>query len=506
MKTHLYPLPAPLKGHYLKGEFRRPSQPTARLELLSPADLSDRIGIYEGSYTEIDEMVEAARQALPAWKKTKLEERAALLTRYRERLIERKADLVQAIMREVGKPLWEAEGEHSAMVGKVEVTLRETPKLTSEFEVPEASPGTLGRCRYRSLGVLAVIGPFNFPGHLANGHIVPALLTGNCVIFKPSEKAPLTGQILTECMHAAGVPPGVFQMLQGDREGSRRLCIHEKIAGILFTGSYEAGLRIKQDTLTQHWKLLALEMGGKNPALILSDADASLASKEVLVSAFATAGQRCSSTSRVLIHRSLADAFVTELHERSKKFKIGHPSTNPFMGPLIDSSSVDRYLKVQTMAQREGFEVLMRGKSLDLEKKGYYVTPSIAFAQSMTPDAAKKGHYQQTEWFCPNVAVVAFDDLEEALELANASQYGLVASVYTKERSVFEKARDTLEYGLVNWNRGTIGASSRLPFGGTKKSGNHRPTALFAPFYCTEPQASLECPGQIDSTAQIPGL
>jgi succinylglutamic semialdehyde dehydrogenase len=358
------------------------------------------------------------------------------------------------------------------------------------------------------LGVAAVIGPFNFPGHLANGHIVPALATGNTVVFKPSEKAPFVGQIMAECFHAAGFPPGVFNLLQGEREVSRRLCVHPEVDAILFTGSYEVGTRIKQDTLQQHWKLLALEMGGKNPALVWDPASLEYAVHETLCAAFLTAGQRCSATSRILVQSKHFEAFVQLFHQRAKAFKIGHPKSQPFMGPLIDEAAVDRCLKFAGIAQREGFEVLMRSKALELEHRGNYVTPTVCVAARQDLQAARKSVTTQTELFAPHVSIVACEDLDEALALANATEYGLAASVFTRDRSVYEKAFHELEFGIINWNKMTVGASSQLPFGGFKKSGNHFPTALTATLYCTAPVASLEVERPKDSPpfSTFPGL
>jgi succinylglutamic semialdehyde dehydrogenase len=365
-------------------------------------------------------------------------------------------------------------------------------KLVEGFDLPEVMPGTQGSCRYRPHGVMAVIGPFNFPGHLANGHIVPALATGNTVVFKPSEKSPGVGQLMAECFDAAGFPPGVFNLVQGEKEVGRRLCVHSGVSGVLFTGSYEVGTRIKQDTLQQHWKILALEMGGKNASIVCEDADFESAVHDTLVSSFLTAGQRCSATSRILVHQSLFDSFVSRLHERSKAFKIGHWSDEPFMGPLIDSASVDRYMKFIGIAAREGFELVMRGKALELSRQGHYVAPTIACMKAPTMEQTRKSVFQQTELFAPCVAVTSFADLEEAIAQTNETQYGLVASVFSRSREVFEKSRAELEVGLVNWNKPTVGASSKLPFGGYKKSGNHFPTALTSTLYCASPVSSLE--------------
>jgi succinylglutamic semialdehyde dehydrogenase len=494
------------QGCFIDGQFQQPQDPNGDWVSRSPADFSDELGRFQYGYSMVDRATRSAREAFSKWKKVPASERAALLKKYQEALRKREDAIVETIAREVGKPLWESKTELTAMVNKVDVTINESMKLVSDFEIPKIMEGATGACRYRPLGVMAVIGPFNFPGHLPNGHIVPALMTGNTVVFKPSEKAPMVGQLMAECFQEAGFPPGVFNLLQGEREVGRRLCVSEQVDGVLFTGSYEVGTRIKQDTLQQHWKLLALEMGGKNASIVCEDADLDFALHETLFSAFVTAGQRCSATSRIIVARKNFDTFVKRFHERAKAFAIGHPLDNPFMGPLIDSGSVDRYMKFLGIAVREGFELVMRGKSLELPVKGNYVTPSICAFRDATLEQARKSVYQQTELFAPNVAIVPADELEEAIALANVTQYGLVASVFTASRESYEKCLDGLQMGLVNWNKSTVGASSRLPFGGLKKSGNHFPTALSAPLYCTAPVASLEAPEPKLPASFSPGL
>jgi len=482
------------RGNYIQGKFVEGGGSGGSGEWVarSPADLSDVLGSVSYSFDAVDEAVHAAKKAQPSWRRMSVADRASCLKRYQEQIRLREAEFCRLIAREVGKPLWEAKTEVAAMVNKVDITIQESMKLVQSVELPAVLPDTLGACHYRPHGVMAVIGPFNFPGHLPNGHIVPALLTGNTVVFKPSEKTPAVGQLMAECFDAAALPPGVFNLVQGEKEVGRRLSVHPGVSGILFTGSYEVGTRIKQDTLQQHWKLLALEMGGKNATIVWEDADLDVAVHETLVSAFITAGQRCSATSRVIVHQSLVEPFVERLHDRAKAFEIGHWSEEPFMGPLIDSSAVDRYLKFIGIASREGCEMVMRGKALELSRQGHYVAPSIAWVRTPSLEQTRKSVFQQTELFAPAVAVLGVADLDEAIAQANETQYGLVASVFSKSREIFSRCREDLEAGLVNWNKSTVGASSRLPFGGFKKSGNHFPTALTATLYCAAPVSSLE--------------
>lgn len=494
------------KGNFIGNEFHRSATPSGERSLKSPADLTDEIGPITWSYADIDVAVERAQKAFQSWRKTPLAERIEILKRYQAALEKHKESIAQTISRETGKPFWESRTEVGAMVGKVNITIQESLPLVHGFEKEEMQPQTRGVLKYKPLGVLSVIGPFNFPGHLANGHIVPALITGNTVIFKPSEKTPITAQKMAECLLEAGVPSGVFQVVHGDGEVGRRLAIHEGTAGNLFTGSYDVGLAIKKDTLHQYWKLNALEMGGKNAAIVWDDADLNVAVREILFGAYVTSGQRCSCTSRVILHSKIADAFVEHFHAQAKALAIGHPWDDVFMGPVIDSVTLDRYTKFMGIAQREGAEVVMRGKALELKPGGYFVTPSICRFDKVSVESVKKSVYQQNELFAPNVAIMETDDLHEAIDLANATQFGLVASVFTKSDEVYQQAWDDLEVGLVNLNKSTAGASSALPFGGLKKSGNHHPTALPATLYCTYPVASLETRQLDGSKAAYPGF
>jgi len=492
-------------GDYIGGEFHPPSDPTGEWTVASPAAAKDVVARIKYSFSEVDRAVQAARDGFRKWRLTTQAERNEVLGRYQTALKKREGILAETIARETGKPLWEAKTEVTVILNKFDITLKESLPLIRDLEIPNVMPDTLGTSRYRPLGALVVIGPFNFPGHLPNGHIVPALATGNTIIFKPSEKTPMTGQLMAEAAHEAGFPPGVFNLLQGERELSRRLSIHEGVAGVLFTGSYEVGTRIKQDTLQQHWKMLALEMGGKNPAIVWDDVDVDTVAYDLLTAAFLSAGQRCTSTSRVLMHASVADQFIEKIHKAAKAFKIGHPFEDPFMGPLIDAQSVDRFQKFQPIAAREGFEIIMRGKNLDLHG-GHYVTPSIAVMKGGTVEQARKSVFQQTELFAPMLAIQTVDTVEQAIALANATQYGLAAAVYTRSRKIFEECYRDLEFGVVNWNRSTVGSSSRLPFGGIKKSGNHRPTALHAVQYCAYPVATHEVTDPKRPTTIFPGL
>ncbi len=454
----------------------------------SPADLKDEVIQVQGVFDHVDLAVAAAREAYLPWARLSIDERKNHLGRLKEVFLAGQKELAEIISRETGKPLWETMTEAAALASKIDITSSYSLKLIDTVEVPNALPGISGFVRYKPRGVMAVIGPFNFPAHLPNGHIVPALLAGNTVVFKPSDKTPAVGQWMAEAYRKAEFPPGVFNMIQGRAEIGRRLVIHEDVDGILFTGSYEVGLKIKQDTLSHFRKILALEMGGKNASVIWKDCDLKKAVYESLVGAFMTSGQRCSCTSRILVHRSIHDQFVEKFYASAKRIKIGHWSEDVFMGSLISADAVEKFIRFQEIAKREGAESLMRGKALDLDYKGYYVTPSINLVKSFD----EKSVYQKSEIFGPNVAIFAVDDFDEALAINNSSGFGLVMSLFTQDRSLYSRALLEAQVGALNLNRTTNGASSRLPFGGMNKSGNDRPSGNSAIQYCAVPVASLE--------------
>ena len=449
-----------------------------------------------------EQAVQTARKAYLHWAHLGLEKRKTYLLRLKEMFAAKGVELAEILSRETGKPLWETKTEVTALISKIDITLNHSIKQISEEEIKDALPGISGFTRHKPRGVMAVVCPFNFPAHLPNGHIIPALISGNTVVFKPSDKTPVAGQWMAECYEKAEFPAGVFNMIQGRVEVGKRLVNHDQVDGVLFTGSYEVGLKIKQDTMTHHWKLLALEMGGKNASVIWKDADMKKAVYESLIGSFMTAGQRCSCTSRIVLHRDVRDQFIDQFYSAAKKLKIGHWREEVFMGPLIDQASVEKFIRYQEIAKREGAESLMRGKALDLDHPGYYVTPSINLVKEFDP----KSVYQKSEIFGPNVAIFTVDTIEEALEINNSSGFGLVMSLFTKDKSLFEKALIEAKVGVLNLNRTTNGASSKLPFGGMNKSGNDRPSGNMAIQYCTVPVASLEDHTPYSSANQPPGL
>jgi len=463
------------------------------LTSVSPADASDEVGRFTISdAAAVDTAVGRARRAFPAWRDAGLAARAAVLKRFAALASERAEELARLIAREVGKALWDARSEAALLAAKVDATLGPGLELVREIE---AGPGA--RASFHPRGVLAVLGPFNFPAHLPNGHIVPALATGNCVVFKPSDLAPAVGAWLWRALQDAGLPPGVFELVQGRAETGRALALHPDVDGILFTGSWAVGRSLSEATLDQPGKLLALELGGKNGMLVWRDADLPLALAEAALSIAATTGQRCSSLSRIFVARRVADEFTERLAKLLDGLALGPPlEPGTFMGPLVSHAAHERVTRWRAEA---GGERLLVGET---KLPPPYLAPGLVRFASL--DQSRP--YQREEIFGPEAALYAVDDLDEAIAAVNDSEYGLAASVMSRDRAVYEHCVGRIRTGILNWNRGTIGASSRLPFGGGRKSGNDRPAALTSTLYCTTPQAHVEYAGALDPKTLPPGF
>jgi len=485
------------RGDYLDGRFVPPSPADGELIAPDPGDLDAPPSRFPFRLASVDEAVAAARRAWPRWAAMPDAARHAALRRFAGALAERAEDAARVIVAEMGKPLREARAEVQSAIEKIAITLDEALRFVAPFEAPG------GRCRWRPRGVLAVLGPFNFPLHLPNGHIVPALATGNCVVFKPSEISPGVGQIAAECWDASGLPPGVFNLIQGDARTGSRLAEHPDVAGVLFTGSFETGDRIRRAVIEQPGKILVLEMGGKNAAIVLADADLDRAVAECFLSAFQTTGQRCTSTSRLILDAPIAEAFTGRFAAMARGARIGHgmdPGT--FLGPLATERSLERFLSFQEIARQEGAETLLATSRPAMSRRGHYVSPSIH--RIARADAGSR--YQQEEIFGPDVSMQVVEGFDEALAAQDVSRFGLALSIFTRRPEAMEQAWLRAEVGVLNRNRGTAGASSRLPFGGRRRSGNDFPSALFAPIYCATPVASLESDAPFDPASLPPGV
>ena len=479
------------RGNYIAGRFVRPGKGT---ELISedPGDLFEPLGRIIISAEAVGPAVGAAVKAFPKWSGLPLQKRIERMRAFQRVMKQRRTSLSTLIAREAGKPIGEATRETDRLISKVDEMVMTGLRLVHSFSVA-VDRGVRGECIFKPLGPLAVIGPFNFPAHTPASHIVPALLTGNTVVFKPSEYTPFVGQAITECIDAAGFPPGVFNLVQGSAEVGIALVTHPDVAGILFTGSTAAGQAIRKATLDAPQKCLALEMGGKNAAIVLEDAQLDLAAKEITVSAFSMGGQRCNATSRIILHRRIAKPFLEQFLPLVDSVRIGYPlEPDVLMGPLVSHDAVAKFQKYARLAEEEGFKTLRAGKAPGMwgKRRGYYVTPSVHLCEN--PDRSRSSRYRREEVFGPDVAIYQIKDEDQAVAINNEVPYGLITSVFTRNVKRFQRLLPKIDTGMVNLNRGTIFSSGKLPFGGTKASGSFKPAGLFSPYYCTYPVAVLE--------------
>jgi succinylglutamic semialdehyde dehydrogenase len=466
------------------------------LRSVSPSDPSDEIGGFPvADAAAVDAAVARARRALPAWRDAGFEARARVLRRFRDLAKQAVSELAPLIAREMGKALWDARGEAALLPAKVDATLEDGMRLVAPLD---AGPGA--RTSVHPRGVLAVLGPFNFPAHLPNGHIVPALATGNAVVMKPSEHTPAVAEWMGALWRRAGLPAGLLEIVHGGAATGRALAIHEDVNGVLFTGSWAVGRELSLAMLDQPGKLLALELGGSNPVLVLDDADLELAVAESALSICATTGQRCSCARRLFVHRSLVDAFAERLVRVLRGVRVGPPlEEGVLMGPLVSLRAAESLARWRAQSLEAGGDRLLE---VDPGLPPPFTGPGLV----RYPNTAQRHPAQREEIFGPEAALYPIDDLDHAIDAANDSDYGLVASVFTRDRAKWEHCIGRVATGLLNWNRGTIGASGRLPFGGLRRSGNDRPAGIFSSVYCTFHQAHLENEDGLDPEKLPPGL
>ncbi|MCB9632310.1 MAG: aldehyde dehydrogenase family protein [Sandaracinus sp.] len=487
-------------GDFIGGRFVVSDAPDELLEVRSPADLDDVVAVHAVSIAHVDDAVKAARGAFPAWRRLGLDARAKLLRAYQERVRHHAAAFTELLAREAGKARWDAASEAGALAAKVDLVLGEGAEWTRDRRLDDLP----GEIRFRPHGVLAVLGPFNFPVHLPNGQILPALLLGNTVVFKPSEKCPSAAVLMMRCFEEAGFPPGVVNLVQGGAKSAVALSGHADVDGILFTGSVPVGKAIVAANAARPGRLVALELGGKNASIVLEDADVEAAARHIAFAAYASAGQRCTATSRVFVARAVADQLVERFADAARRVVVGHPLTEGvFMGPLIAASSKAALLEAQGRARAAGFEAVVEGGDFDAGKRGHYVRPSVHLAPRA--DVRVEG-YTHDELFGPDVAVYVVDDLDQAIALANDTEFGLASAVFTASEASFEKAADELRVGVLHWNQSSNGASGRLPFGGVKNSGNHRPAGITAGSFCAYPLAVRHAPPADAPLPSWPGL
>jgi succinylglutamic semialdehyde dehydrogenase len=440
--------------------------------------------LWTGAVGDADAEVAAARGGWAAWAAKPFTVRAETMRRFANTVRQRHEAFADLIARETGKPLWEARTEVDSVIAKVDISIGAYAERTAQRRL-DSPMGSRMALRHKPHGVLAVLGPYNFPAHLPNGHIVPALLAGNAVVFKPSEKTPATGAFLVDCLRAAGVPEECVRLLIGGPAEGRALSAHPGLDGLLFTGSARTGLALNRQFAEHPEKILALEMGGNNPIIVWDTPDLHAAAVLIVQSAFTSAGQRCTAARRLIVEERLFDPLVEELNKLVGRLIVDEPhaTPQPFMGPVIDNDAAD--------ALTDGFLSLMMrgGRAIRHPERPVADRPFLLPALIDMTNASER---PDVELFGPVLQLVRADDFDAAIAEANNTRYGLSASLISQTPALYDRFWANARAGIVNWNRPTNGASSSAPFGGIGWSGNHRPSAYYAADYCAYPVVSNE--------------
>ncbi|MFW5388127.1 succinylglutamate-semialdehyde dehydrogenase [Yersinia sp. 2542 StPb PI] len=480
---------------FMQGEWRTGNG--AHFDKLDPIDRQLLWQARAADSHDVAMACRAARQAFPAWARTPLEQRVAVIQRFAALLEQYKQQLACTISLETSKPLWETLTEVQAMIGKVAISLQAYQSRTGSSQTPMADGMSV--LRHRPHGVLAVFGPYNFPGHLPNGHIVPALLAGNTVVFKPSELTPKTAEETVKLWQQAGIPDGVLNLVQGGRETGEALAAQHDIDGLLFTGSANTGYHLHRQLAGQPEKILALEMGGNNALIVEQIVDCDAAVNLAIQSAFISAGQRCTCSRRLLVKSGAeGDAFLQRFVAIAKALRIGRWDMQPapFMGAVISSQAAEKMLAAQQHLLDLGGKPLLAMTRPDSQSA--VLTPGIIDITGINvPDE---------EYFGPLVSVIRYGDFTQALHIANQTRFGLAIGLVSEDRQQFEQLLLEARAGIVNWNKPLTGASSAAPFGGIGASGNHRPSAFYAADYCAWPMASLESESLTLPATLSPGI
>ena len=440
--------------------------------------------LWSGTAGDAAAEVAAARAAWPAWAAHSHAYRIEAIRRFANVVRTREAEFAELIARETGKPFWEARTEVGAVVNKVQISIDAYAERTPSRKM-EGALGNRVAVRHKPHGVLAVLGPYNFPAHLPNGHIVPALIAGNSVVFKPSEKTPATGEFLVRCFHEAGIPEGVVRLLIGGPDQGRALAGQPGIDGLLFTGSARAGVALHKQFAETPQKMLALELGGNNPLVVWGAKDIEAAAMVAVQSAYLTAGQRCTAARRLIVEDGKHGELLDAIGALAARLIVDEPFADPqpFMGPVIDNAAADQ-------VQEQWLNLMMKGaKPLRRLDRAFEERPYLTPALIDVTDAKDR---PDEEIFGPVLQVIRVKDFDAAIDEANNTRFGLAASLIGGTPEMYDKFWANVRAGVINWNKPTNGAPSNAPFGGVGVSGNHRPSAFYAADYCAYPVTSSE--------------
>ncbi|WP_226563730.1 succinylglutamate-semialdehyde dehydrogenase [Shewanella chilikensis] len=480
-----------IKGQWLAGEG----------QAMSSSNPANGETLWQGNAAtpaQVDAAVAAAREAQFDWFMLGFDGRLQVIEAYRDQLEAHKAEIADTIAQETGKPLWETATEAGAMIGKIGLSVAAYHKRTGETE--NELPAGRAVLRHKPHGVVAVFGPYNFPGHLPNGHIVPALLAGNTVVFKPSELTPKVAELMLKLWEKAGLPAGVINLVQGEVETGKTLASHPQLDGLFFTGSSRTGHLLHQQYAGHPGKILALEMGGNNPLIVKGISDIKAAVHEIIQSAYISSGQRCTCARRLYIEKGeQGDALIAALVAAVKAIAVGpwNAEPQPFMGSMISEAAAKGMVAAQRNLQNLGGVSLV--ELTHIESGTGLVSPGLI-------DVTEVIELPDEEYFGPLLQLVRYSSFDQAISLANDTRYGLSAGLLADSREDYDYFLARIRAGIVNWNKQITGASGAAPFGGVGASGNHRASAFYAADYCAYPVASMEADGLNLPPSLSPGL
>ncbi|MDO6783521.1 succinylglutamate-semialdehyde dehydrogenase [Neptunomonas phycophila] len=485
-----------MPGLYINGEWL-----TGQGELFYSLNPATGEPVWEGEAAnaeQVDAAVSAARLAANQWAFVGFDARCAIARAYAKLLDEHKETLGRTIAEETGKPYWESLTEVTAMVNKIEISINAAIERTGQ-KVSDV-PGAKAVLRHKPHGVVAVFGPYNFPGHLPNGHIVPALIAGNTVVFKPSELTPHVAEQMVGLWAQAGLPAGVLNLVQGEKDTGIALANHAGLDGLFFTGSSNTGHLLHKQFAGHPGKILALEMGGNNPLIIDEVADTKAAVYETLQSAFITSGQRCTCARRLFVPKgAFGDQFIEQLTQAIKAIRVGEQFAEPapFMGSLISERAADGMVAAQSALIELGATSLV-----NLVK----IKPGTGFVSPGLIDVTAITDLPDEEYFGPLLQVIRYNDFDDAIAGANKTSFGLSAGLFSDSETSYDTFYQHIRAGIVNFNKQLTGASSTAPFGGVGASGNHRASAYYAADYCSYPVAGLEADKLALPATYSPGI
>ena len=440
------------------------------IEVTNPASPSDTLGhVPNSTADDVDRAATAARDAFPDWSQTPAPDRGKILRAAGDILSDRKAEIARSMTREMGKPFFETKGDVQEAIDTAYYTASETRRLFGRT-VPSELPNKMNMSIRRPVGVCGIITAWNFPVAVPSWKILPALAAGNTIVFKPSEEAPHSGLLFVEALLDAGLPDGVLNVVHGAGDTGAALVEHSEIDAVGFTGSYEVGTSIAE-TCGRLNKRVSLEMGGKNPMIVMDDADLDLALEGVIWGAFGTTGQRCTATSRLICHESVHDEFVEMIEAEASELTLGDGNDDATdVGPLINDAALQKVSSYIDIGKEEGATLQMGGAPASVEGlDGHFFEPTLF--TDVTPGM----RIAQEEIFGPVLSVLEVSSYEEAVDIANNTRYGLSSSIYTEDVKYGFRAMRDLDAGITYVNGPTIGAEAHMPFGGVKDTGNgHR--------------------------------